>query len=237
MKLNAQEPLLFQNSLQLLNRPRASLVLRPRTCLTASRPPTKLLPSLLVMRAPPATMATPGWRALGPCRRTRRRRALSWAVPWVLERISFISPRVNHILRVTKPNTKRATNICPNSLSQIGAYGLRYNSSHSRSVTSATPRFCGAPRLVPFQPACPREHQVHRRQKNRGQFPVLTRVPDSFGTQHIRMSIPKGITGLSGNDRATLQVCLCVCVCPSMVRAGRSDRQECDAFTRPGGSD
>ena len=35
--------------------------------------------------------------------------------------ISFISTRVKHILRVTKPNTKRATNICPNSLSQIGA--------------------------------------------------------------------------------------------------------------------
>jgi hypothetical protein len=44
-----------------------------------------------------------------------------------LGRIRFISTRVNHILRVTKPNTERATNICPNSLSQIGAYGLHYN--------------------------------------------------------------------------------------------------------------
>jgi hypothetical protein len=40
--------------------------------------------------------------------------------------IYYIS-RVNHILRVTKPNTKRATNICPNSLSQIGACSLRFN--------------------------------------------------------------------------------------------------------------
>jgi len=39
----------------------------------------------------------------------------------------FTSARVNHILRVTKPNTKEATNFCPNSLSQIGAWGLRYN--------------------------------------------------------------------------------------------------------------
>jgi hypothetical protein len=41
----------------------------------------------------------------------------------------FTSTRVNHILRVTKPNTKRATIICPNSLSQIGAWGLRFNKS------------------------------------------------------------------------------------------------------------
>jgi hypothetical protein len=34
---------------------------------------------------------------------------------------------VNHILRVTKPITERATIICPNSLSQIGAWGLRFN--------------------------------------------------------------------------------------------------------------
>jgi hypothetical protein len=39
----------------------------------------------------------------------------------------FTSARVNHIQRVTKPNTKRATNICPNSLFQIGAWGLRFN--------------------------------------------------------------------------------------------------------------
>jgi hypothetical protein len=70
---------------------------------------------------------------------------LSWAMPWVLEKVSFISTRVNHILRVTKPNTKRATNICLNSLSQIGAYGLRYNSFHESftdcivGVASATP--------------------------------------------------------------------------------------------------
>jgi hypothetical protein len=40
----------------------------------------------------------------------------------------FTSTRVNHILRVTKPNTKRATIICPNSRSQIGVWGLRFNS-------------------------------------------------------------------------------------------------------------
>jgi hypothetical protein len=41
----------------------------------------------------------------------------------------FTSTRVNHILRVTKPNTKRVTIICPNSLSQIGVWGLRFNST------------------------------------------------------------------------------------------------------------
>jgi hypothetical protein len=46
----------------------------------------------------------------------------------------FTSTRVNHILRVTKPNTKRATIICPNSLSQIGAWGLRFNWPHQWPV-------------------------------------------------------------------------------------------------------
>jgi hypothetical protein len=40
----------------------------------------------------------------------------------------FTSTRGNHILRVTKPNTKRATIICPNLLFQIGVWGLRFNS-------------------------------------------------------------------------------------------------------------
>jgi hypothetical protein len=40
---------------------------------------------------------------------------------------AFTSARVNHILLVTNPNTKRATIICPNALSQIGVWGLRFN--------------------------------------------------------------------------------------------------------------
>jgi hypothetical protein len=69
-------------------------------------------------------------RAQGPCRGTRWNRALSWAMPWVLERINFISTRVNHmmivlllflqkqslafaILRATKPNTKRDNDDTP----------------------------------------------------------------------------------------------------------------------------
>jgi hypothetical protein len=47
----------------------------------------------------------------------------------------FTSTRVNHILRVTNPNTKRATNICPNSLSRIGAWGLRFNYWDTAHVT------------------------------------------------------------------------------------------------------
>jgi hypothetical protein len=37
-----------------------------------------------------STMATPWRRALGPCRRTRKRRALSWAMPWCLERNALL---------------------------------------------------------------------------------------------------------------------------------------------------
>jgi hypothetical protein len=59
---------------------------------------------------------------------TRRRRALREAMPWCLKKKRcFTSTLVNHILRVTKPNTKRVTIICPNLLSQIGAWGLRFN--------------------------------------------------------------------------------------------------------------
>ena len=56
-----------------------------------------------------------GSRTQGPCRGTRRRRAISWAMPWGLEprdKLYSACVSVNHILRVTKPNTKRATNIC-----------------------------------------------------------------------------------------------------------------------------
>jgi hypothetical protein len=46
----------------------------------------------------------------------------------------FTSARVNHILRVTKPYTKRATIICPNSLSQIGAWdSLHHLDQHERT--------------------------------------------------------------------------------------------------------
>jgi hypothetical protein len=60
----------------------------------------------------------------------------------------FTSARVNHILRVTKPNTKRATIICPNLLSQIGAWGLRFNSVVHLSgplLGCSTPHFACAP--------------------------------------------------------------------------------------------
>jgi hypothetical protein len=38
--------------------------------------------------------------------------------------------------------------------------------------------------------------------------PMLAREPESRGTQHIRLLIPRGIKGLSENDRATLQAWL-----------------------------
>jgi hypothetical protein len=37
-----------------------------------------------------ATMATPWGRAMGPCRKTRRRRARKEAVPWCLERKTLL---------------------------------------------------------------------------------------------------------------------------------------------------
>ncbi len=46
----------------------------------------------------------------------------------------FITTRVNHILQVTKQNTKQATNICPNSLSQfVRAYSLCFNFRNNSS--------------------------------------------------------------------------------------------------------
>jgi hypothetical protein len=56
------------------------------------------------------------------------------------------STRVNHILRVTKPKTKRATIICPNSLSQIGAWGLRFNYIVGRE--ERTLRFSLVPKAI-----------------------------------------------------------------------------------------
>ena len=38
--------------------------------------------------------------------------------------------------------------------------------------------------------------------------PMLAREPESRGTQHIRLLIPRGIKGLSENDLATLQAWL-----------------------------
>jgi hypothetical protein len=52
---------------------------------------------------------------------------------------TMASARVNHILRVTKPNTKRDTIICPNSLSQIGAWGLRINCQKTYDHTIVAP--------------------------------------------------------------------------------------------------
>ena len=53
---------------------------------------------------------------------------------------------LDHILRVTKPNTKRATIICPNSLSQIGAWGLRLNYIVWRA--ERTLRFSLVPKVI-----------------------------------------------------------------------------------------
>jgi hypothetical protein len=43
---------------------------------------------------------------------------------------------------------------------------------------------------------------------NRPVLMILTREPENRGTQHIRLLIPRGIQGLSENDRVTLQVWL-----------------------------
>jgi hypothetical protein len=43
---------------------------------------------------------------------------------------------------------------------------------------------------------------------DRGSVPILTREPESRGTKHIRMFIPRGIKGITEDDRATLQAWL-----------------------------